>query len=151
MGLDLVQLLFKQLGESMQMPGLALDGEAYCCIAFDDQVLVEFQWVEKTQRLILFTRLGTFDMNEELRILRLLLRANCFWRATGGGTLGMDGDYVYLSYAFMPAGATYQQFHNDIERFVHVAEFWEQNLHEGIEGFETEVGGALPQNLSWHI
>lgn len=154
MSLEIYKNLLHDLGQEISIPGLSPDDTGYCNLIFDETLMVEMMWVEDTQRLVLFSRLGSYDLSDEVEIFRELLLANSFWRGTEGATLGVDGDLVFLARRISLKEIDLKAFEELLESFSRVAHFWVNkiSLHvanplavgstaiEGIMGFEDPSG-----------
>lgn len=61
--------------------------------------------------------------------LTMMLRGNLFGQATHFAVLGLDesGNKVILQYHY-PNKPTYQEFHNAVEDFINVVDFWQNQI-----------------------
>jgi len=124
MSLEIYKNLLHDLGQEISIPDLAPDETGYCNLIFDETLMVEMMWVEDTQRLVLFSRLGSYDISDEMEIFRELLLANSFWRGTEGATLGVDGDLVFLARRICLKEMNLKALEEVLESFSRVAHFW---------------------------
>lgn len=128
MSLEIYKSLLHDLGHEISIPELAPDETGYCNLIFDETLMVEMMWVEDTQRLVLFSRLGSYDISDEVEIFRELLLANSFWRGTEGATLGVDGDLVFLARRISLKEMDLKAFEQILESFSRVAHFWVEKI-----------------------
>jgi hypothetical protein len=128
MSLETYTHLLKDLGIEIGIPDLTPDETGYCSLILDQTLMIEMMWVEDTQHLVLFSRLGAYDISNELEIFRELLLANSFWRGTEGATLGVDGDLVFLARRISLSGINFKAFHLIFESFSRVAQFWTHKI-----------------------
>lgn len=128
MSLDIYKNLLRDLGREIEIPDLAPDETGYCNLILDDSLMIEMMWVEDTQRLVVFSRLGAYDVSNEEEIFRELLLANSFWRGTEGATLGVDGDIVFLARRVSAEDMKLNPFTDFLESFFRVAQFWVKKI-----------------------
>ena len=77
----------------------------------------------------LYCNLGPLPEQKLEDFFAIALRANLFGQSTHFSTLGLDetGNYVLLQFHY-PKKATYQEFHNCVEDFINVVDFWKTQI-----------------------
>jgi len=127
------EAIVTELGKSMGIPDLALDEEDGCVIAFDEEIVVNLQYVVDNNSLILFSNLGTIDGKEGSDLFAEMLEANFYERARGGCSIGYHRETeTALSIYQTPVGFLEpQEFENIVERFVNYSKAWQKRLIEG--------------------
>lgn len=119
--------LFDALRQATGLFPVGLDAQGACSLAFD-QLAVHLQHDPAAHALTCFTVLGTVPAARRDEVMVALLRANRFWRGTGGATLSLDENEppsVLLSQRFderLPDAAA--DFVVAMERFVDQAGDW---------------------------
>lgn len=126
MSLENYKQLLSELGQVVSLPDLAPDKDNYCCLGFDDKIIVHLQYSEVNEILMLFAQLGTIDEDKVNDIYPRLLKANLFWQGTGGATLGVDDETreVLISYQTPIQFMDFPKFQELLEGFINTAELW---------------------------
>lgn len=124
-----VQQILAEFGRGIGLDGLALDANGYCCLGFDE-VVVNIEWVPRSEQLMLYCHLGFAPAQAEAAWYRELLEANHFFRGTGGATLGVDPatQAVALVQPLALAALTPARLEAELQGFVDGAEAWVQRL-----------------------
>jgi hypothetical protein len=119
--------LFDALRHAAGLFPVELDAQGACSLAFD-QMAIQFQHDPAAHALTCFAVLGTVPPARQEEVMAAMLRANRFWRGTGGATLSLDENgpaSVLLSQRFderVPGAAA--DFVQAVERFVDHAHDW---------------------------
>ncbi len=145
-----IQLL-SELGQSVGLPKLAPDDDNYCCLGFDDKIVVHLQYNEENDVVMLFCQIGIVDEDKAKAIYPRLLKANLFWQGTGGATIGLDDETreVLMAYQISVDGMDYPKFQELLEGFVNTSELWINTLEAVQQGTEftdeaTDGGKNIP-------
>lgn len=121
------QQLLSDFGASLELPGLSLDETGHCALLFDE-VMVNMDFIEETQDLLLYSALGISDEGQrsDPAILLPLLQANYFGMGTAGGQIGIDkiSGMVTLSRAYPLQLLDLQGLTAGLQAFVSTAEYW---------------------------
>lgn len=121
--------LLSELGQAVGLPELAPDADNYCCLGFDDKIVLHLQFNAENEILMLFAQIGKIDDAYKAAIYPRILKANLFWQGTGGSTLGVDDNgEVLMAYQIMIGGMDFQKFQDLLEGFVNTAELWINTL-----------------------
>lgn len=130
MSKELYKKLLSELASVLDLEDLAPDEDDYCCLGFDDSIIVHFQYNDEIGALMLFSQVGTVEEQYAAEIYPKLLHANLFWQGTGGATLGIDEDTqeVILCYQTPIKDLDVKQFEDLIEGFVNTSELWIETL-----------------------
>lgn len=122
--------LLSELGHSVGLPELAPDEDNYCCLGFDDKIVLHIQYNKENDVLMLFSQIGTIDEDKTSAIYPRLLKANLFWQGTGGATIGVDDESreVLMSYQISMAFMDFHKFQELLEGFVNTVELWINTL-----------------------
>ena len=84
--------------------------------------------------VLLFTEIGTYQIDAEAAILSSIAQANFLWAATSGSTLSARTDIqtVYLAQQFPVNSIEGEPFVERVEEFARVAQQWKL-IVEGVE------------------
>lgn len=139
--------LLHNLGNEIGLPQLAPDAQGYCCLQFDEKIVVNIQYVDNSQNLLLFTSVGALDEKNRRKGFEKMLQANLFWQDTGGSTLGVDPETftVIMAYQEPIRGVDYQRFRGLLETFVNTSELWMKRIGEFNQQEEKKAEGSIPQ------
>ncbi|CAN7189765.1 type III secretion system chaperone [Acidovorax sp. LjRoot194] len=119
--------LFDALRQAAGLFPVELDAQGACTLAFD-QIAVHLQHDAAAHALTCFAVLGAVPSARREEVMAAMLRANRFWRGTGGATLSLDENEpasVLLSQRFderVPGASA--EFVQAVERFVDHAQDW---------------------------
>ncbi len=138
--MDTFSEILKEFGKKVGLSELSLDENGYCCLSFDDVVL-NIELDENSELLFVYSNLGDLPENSRESFYEMLLCANCLYRETQGGVLGVDKDASIVVYSYqIPVRALDElKFERIIENFVNMAEFWT----EKIKGFGLDKSFEL--------
>ena len=128
---DTVQQILGDFGKTIGLDGLELDGEGYCCLMIDNDLVINIEFDEPGVRLMLYSKLGR-PGPDRLAALTEIMEANYLGRGTDGATLGIEpgSGAIVLSREVPVAGIDVPGFSNALERFVNMAESWTKRLGE---------------------
>lgn len=134
------QLLLDELAHITGLDSLKAEDDGGCAIQLDN-IIINMQYFEETRQCYLLSRLFSIPANtdEKNRLYEKLLTANCFFRETGGGIIGIDGSINAVTYAvkFDITHLHGSDFASFIENFINTAE-------ELIGKFSLAGGGDDP-------
>lgn len=148
--------LLSELGQSTGIPDLAPDEDNYCCLGFDDKIIVHLQYNAENEVLMLFAQLGNIDEDKTTMLYPRILKANLFWQGTAGSTIGVDDETreVLMSYQTPLAFIDFPKFQETLEGFINTAELWINTL-EAIQHGETSSPStkstSLPKDIEGGI
>jgi hypothetical protein len=130
---------------------LAFDDAGTAVLEFDGTYSVTFQLMPEWDAIYMFTEVGTLPDEKLGEKAIQLLSANLFGVQTGGGVLALEptSNTVVFSKTLYLGSAEYELQYQQVEHFLHFAEFWRSTLHsEQAAGMheETEVL-AIPQEM----
>jgi len=136
---EILSGLLQDLAKAAGLSALTLD-EADCIgFRFDDRVSVTIRLNPDLPQVELFADVGELPIDTAERSARMLdlLRANAFWRETGGATLSvrLDECTILLAAHTPLAPLDGLMFQNWLEAFVQTAEIWIERL--AAADFET--------------
>ena len=140
-----LQTLLNELGQHMGIGELNLDNDGYCALQFDEDIVINFQYWQDEQQLVIYADLGVPASGEQL--YSALLEANLFWRLTLGATLSLSGDepphvIIALKQAWQSQNAV--DLAVTLERFVNTVEDWMEMVRKDTDD-AIEEDSASPQ------
>ena len=119
------QKLLDELARITGLDAIPLEEDGGCAIKLDSIVL-NMQYMEETEQCYFICRLFPIPANEtdKAALFESLLCANCFYRETQGGIIGIDKDMNIVTYAtkFSIDNLTGTGFADFVEAFVNAAE-----------------------------
>ena len=86
--MDTLEPHLNALAATLGLPALTLDAQGLRSIALDHQHVIHVQADPRTQDVVLYAVAGQLPPGAGMA--ETLLRANRFWRGTGGATLSLD-------------------------------------------------------------
>lgn len=130
MSVENFKRLVKDLGQNVGLPELSPDEDDYCCLGFDDKIIVHLQYSRENDMLMMFCQIGTVEKHFYDVIFPRILKANMFWQGTGGATLGADAETgeVLMAYQMSVQFMEYPKFQELLEGFINTAELWINTL-----------------------
>jgi hypothetical protein len=143
-----IQEIIAEFGRSIGLDGLALDEGNCCTLQFDAQV-VTIEYLPDSDELYFYTRVGIVPAHEatRLRLFTFLLEADCFFRRTSGGVLGVDMEreaVVYTNKVGVGGWLNANLLGEYMQAFVNLAEEFARQLRD-IDAQAPEAGGAAPE------
>ncbi|HSV48180.1 MAG TPA: type III secretion system chaperone [Ramlibacter sp.] len=138
--------LLRTLGQALGIPELSFDAEGLRSLAVGDALVVNLQHDAGTSEIVLFAVAATLPPNPPAETLLRLLRANRFWRGTGGATLSLDEHApprAILARRVAAAAVTPAQFVTLFEGFVDHLNDWHALLGEQDTSFDPMSTMAL--------
>lgn len=133
--------LISDFGKSIGIEGLAFDEFGCCMLVFDDDIIVNIAHEKANQRILFFAYIGSVDA--AVTPYKTLLKANFYWRGTGGATLSLDQDdgAICLTKPFGVNALSPPDLTTELEKFISNIEKWRDWLKEGLDSQE-----AAPQD-----
>lgn len=113
---------------------LALASDGSLALRIDGRFIVHLQADDEDGTLTLFAPVGTVRVDNALATCKDMLRANRFWRGTGGATLSLDAQEpprAVLCEKVRCDAVSNVAFQALFERFVHNAGEWFDVLADG--------------------
>ena len=89
--MDYLDAYLNALAATLGLPALTLDAQGLRSIALDQQHIIHLQADARAQEVVLYAVVGQLPPHGT-GVAETLLRANRFWRGTGGATLSLDGN-----------------------------------------------------------
>lgn len=136
------------LARSLGLSTLALDGDGLCSLAIDGEHSVHLQADPADGALVLFAEVATLPSAGDAQLLTLLLRANRFWRGTGGATLSLDEQSppgLVLARRIDCAATTPAQFVQHFESFAdHLVDWHARLTASPLQPDAPGLGGGMP-------
>lgn len=132
----LAQQLLDGFGKTLTVGALALDEyTSSCVLIFDEQLVINIEYDEQTQRLVLSSYLHELPATGAEPLLRELLAANLYWHRTNGATLCLEEGTggVILAYAHSVSDLDAPGFEALLENFVNQAERWKSRLAQAAQ------------------
>ena len=84
--------LLGRLGAQHGIAEVGLDEGDFCCLALDDGIVLNLEYFASDDVLVVSSLLGELAHKPREQLFATLLKANFFWRETGGGTLALDDE-----------------------------------------------------------
>lgn len=130
------------LAATLGLPALTLDAQGLRSIALDQQHIIHLQADAPAQEVVLYAVAGQLPPHGA-GMAETLLRANRFWRGTGGATLSLDGNApprVILARRLSPVALTPAQFSDAFTGFVDQLHHWADELNAAAPAKRPEMG-----------
>lgn len=130
--------LIIKLGEQIALEGLKADEEGYCCLAFDEKIIVHIQYNYPNDAIMFFCQIGQLNEESQKRLRKKILRADFLWQGTAGTTIGVDNETgeVMMAYQVGMESLNMEGFQEALKGFVETAEKWMRAL-EALERGES--------------
>ena len=118
------ETLISDFGRSIGIEGLVFDEFGCCMLAFDDDIIVNIAHEKANKRILFFAYIGSVDGSAAP--YRTLLKANFYWRGTGGATLSIDQDdgAICLTKPFGAQELSPTKLTTELENFISNIEKW---------------------------
>ena len=129
------------LAATLGLSTLTLDAQGLRSIALDHQHIIHLQADPLAREVVLYAVAG--PLPEGAGMAETLLRANRFWRGTGGATLSLDGNApprVILARRLSPVALTPAQFSDAFTGFVDQLHHWADELNAAAPAKRPEMG-----------
>lgn len=129
---DEVNGLLHDIGQSLELPTLALDENDHCVLLFDDKVVLNMELDIEKELLIIYSYLGEVPFEGRETIFETLLESNLFWKDTQGATIGIDKQTQTVVLAFpmeLPLKKR-ETFEERLSSFVEITESWINKLEK---------------------
>ena len=139
--MDYLDAYLNALAATLGLPALTLDAQGLRSIALDHQHVIHVQADPRTQDVVLYAVAGQLPPGAGMA--ETLLRANRFWRGTGGATLSLDGNApprVILARRLSPVALTPAQFSDAFTGFVDQLHHWADELNAAAPAKRPEMG-----------
>lgn len=121
--MDYLDAYLNALAATLGLPALTLDAQGLRSIALDHQHVIHVQADPRTQDVVLYAVAGQLPPGAGMA--ETLLRANRFWRGTGGATLSLDDNArVILARRLSAVALTPAQFCDAFTGFVDQLHHW---------------------------
>lgn len=138
--------ILKKFGELIQLEDMEPDEDGYCCLAFNENIIVHIQYNEPNDSIMLFCEVGVIDEDKRSAVRDKMLAADLMWQGTAGGTLGVDDDTgeVMMSFQLELSGLEFSKFQEVLKEYVKNCELW-MNALAALEKGEplTEIDALL--------
>ena len=132
----LAQQLLDGFGKTLTVGALTLDERTSSCVLiFDEQLVINIEYDEQTQRLVLSSYLHELPATRAEPLLRELLAANLYWHRTNGATLCLEEGTggVILVYAHSVSDLDASGFETVMQNFATQAERWTRRLAQAAQ------------------
>lgn len=139
--------LLADAGAKMGLDALTFDESGDCDLRIEGNLGVTLR--KTGEGLLLFSQVAAFYPEQEERVCREVARANYFWAATGGATLGVNDldRSVILAERLVAEMTSRERFAEALDRFLGVASFWQERFAQGLvvpeETEESSPGVSL--------
>lgn len=152
--IDSYRALLKCLGERTGVDDCAADGDGFCALQFDDNIIVHLQFDPGSASITLSGNAGEIDEDYCSEINTALLETNAAFRTGNGLVFGLDPVTRSIElYQRLPATIDFDGFESSLSGFVNELERWQEVVArqgqvvdalvaENAEEAETEDGGA---------
>jgi len=96
---DTMNALMQDFGNSVGVPDMAFDEEDYLAFTSAEGVLVNVDYFENDETLVLYTTIGELFDDFRFQFYDEMLKANLFWELTLGATLCVnpEGSHALLT------------------------------------------------------
>jgi hypothetical protein len=147
-GKENLELFLRELGETVGIPELALDEEDSCVLSFDE-IVVNMQYVEADDGLIMFSNLGRVPEENRVDLFEEMLEANFSGTIQGGAELFYvkETDSAGLIFRTRVSDIRPGRFEGMMEKFVNLAEAWIKRLGDGHGPEDKEEAPKLPDSM----
>ena len=139
--------LVVDLGNTLTVPEMALNEQNYAALLFDNSILLNIEYDDMQERMLLYIYLGELPPQGAEPLLRQLLAANFFWYRTQGATLSLEEETngILLSYAHQLQDLDSVTFEDICNNFVLKAEEWKKILSTSIKNIKTADGSVATE------
>ena len=125
-----IQQLIQELGATIGLSELELDEKDFVCIVSEDGVVLNLDYFEDEDTLVMYTTVGEIPDDKRLQLYEEMLRANFFWETTAGATLCLDPE---VNLALLMANITVgdmdlPQLTNVLEHFTKLSWAWSDRI-----------------------
>ena len=135
--MDYLDAYLNALAATLGLPALTLDAQGLRSIALDQQHIIHLQADPLAREVVLYAVAG--PLPEGAGMAETLLRANRFWRGTGGATLSLDENArVILARRLSAVALTPAQFCDAFTGFV-------DQLHHWADQLSAEAPARMPE------
>ena len=136
--MDYLDSHLNALAATLGLPALTLDAQGLRSIALDQQHIIHLQADARAQEVVLYAVVGQLPPHGT-GVAETLLRANRFWRGTGGATLSLDENArVILARRLSAVALTPAQFCDAFTGFV-------DQLHHWADQLSAEAPARMPE------
>ncbi|MCP4997231.1 MAG: type III secretion system chaperone [Hyphomicrobiales bacterium] len=87
---EAVATVLNEFGQKFDIEGVEMDDEDFVALQLPEGVLVNVDYVESDNTLVLYTTVGEIQDSMRTEIYEELLQANFFWEVTAGATMCID-------------------------------------------------------------
>jgi hypothetical protein len=134
----MIEDLVRAFGQSVGIRDLRVDEDGFSAVAVGDRLIINFQYVEDADVIVVFTELGEVSRARETEVYRAMLDANFFWQGTGGAVLALEAESrtAVLMTREPLEGLTPEAFEHAVGMFAKRADEWIERL--------AELNGQVP-------
>ncbi|MBX9741924.1 MAG: type III secretion system chaperone [Chthoniobacterales bacterium] len=110
--------------------------------------IITIDFNEERKCVELFSNIGTYQLPQEIALLKKIAEANFLWKKTAGATLSVRSEVqeVYLAYQAPVTSLTEIEFLHCVEQFVEVTQEWKKILSEDTYLSEDEKNSTPLEN-----
>ena len=147
------QKLLDELAKITGLDSLTMEADGGCAIKLDN-IIINMQYIEDTEQCYFFSQLFPIPAQQDIQnnLFEKLLIANCFYRETSGGILGIDKELDAVTYAtkFGIANISANDFVNFIEEFINKAEAFVEKFSKDFQE-DNDKTNDNPENFSTYL
>ncbi len=130
--------LIDELGQKLGLPDMQMDDNDFVCIFTDDGVVLNLDYHEDENILVIYTTVGEIADDKRLQLYEEMLRGNFVWQSTAGATMCIDPS---AKLAMMMANVTVGDLDlpkllNVLNHFTRLAWVWSDRIRE-LSGHEA--------------
>ena len=148
MNREIAQSLLQEFGDSMNVPGIALDASGCYPLSLGEGMTVFLQFRESAEDFLFAGTVGVLPTEEEEQadVMRFLLISNLYGEDTDDATLSLEPEHniVVLHRTWDPEGADAQKFARALESFAELLELWKKRYTEMLAESNDEVSPFEP-------
>ena len=132
MNRDVVDGIIRDFGATFGNSELMLDEDDFVCFTTAGGVLINIDYFEDSESLVLYTTIGEIFDATRLSVYDELLKANFFWELSGGATLSVNpaGTHALLTASIMAVDLDVLKLTNVIEHMNQLTYAWAARMRE---------------------
>jgi hypothetical protein len=134
--------LVQGFGKTLTLEALTLDERTNSCVLiFDGSLVINIEYDEQTQRLVLSSYLRELPTDNCEPLLRELLAANLYWHRTQGATLCLEEGTggIILVYGHSVSDLDGPGFETVMQNFANQAERWTRRLAQAAQATPAQA------------
>jgi Tir chaperone protein (CesT) family len=148
MSRDTMNALIQEFGATVGATEMAFDEDDYLAFTSAEGVLVNVDYFEQDETLVLYTTIGELSDDFRFEFYDEMLKANLFWELTLGATLCVspDGNHALLTACVSTADLDVVQLTNFFQHVNRLTLIWADRLRQIAAGEGDAEAPPAPRN-----